>query len=72
MSRPDRSLGADADVAAADRTATAMARLYDVDLLEDPGDLDLYLALAARAGGPILELGVGNRPDRRAARAGRV
>jgi len=39
--------------------ATALARLYDVDLLEDPGDLDLYLALATRAGGAILELGVG-------------
>jgi SAM-dependent methyltransferase len=39
--------------------AEALARLYDVDMLEDPGDLDLYLALAARAGGPILELGVG-------------
>jgi SAM-dependent methyltransferase len=37
----------------------ALARLYDVDLLEDPGDLDLYRALAARTGGPILELGVG-------------
>ena len=36
-----------------------MARLYDLDLLEDPGDLDLYLALAARSGGPILELAVG-------------
>ncbi|HKG19035.1 MAG TPA: hypothetical protein VKB00_04795, partial [Candidatus Limnocylindrales bacterium] len=37
----------------------ALARLYDVDLLDDPGDLDLYLALAARTGGPILELGAG-------------
>jgi SAM-dependent methyltransferase len=37
----------------------ALARLYDVDLMDDPGDLDLYLALAARAGGPILELAVG-------------
>jgi SAM-dependent methyltransferase len=37
----------------------ALARLYDVDLLEDPGDTDLYLALAARTGGPILELGAG-------------
>lgn len=36
-----------------------LARLYDLDLAEDPGDLDLYLALAARTGGPILELGVG-------------
>lgn len=39
--------------------AAALARLYDIDLLEDPGDLDLYLALAARTGGPILELGAG-------------
>jgi SAM-dependent methyltransferase len=36
-----------------------LARLYDLDLIEDPGDLDLYLALAARTGGPILELGAG-------------
>jgi SAM-dependent methyltransferase len=43
----------------ADRTAAALARLYDLDLLDDPGDVDLYLALAARAGGPILELGAG-------------
>jgi len=40
--------------------ATALARLYDVDLLEDPGDLDLYLALAARTGGPILEIAAGS------------
>ncbi len=39
--------------------AEALARLYDLDLLEDPGDLDLYRALAARTGGPILELAVG-------------
>jgi SAM-dependent methyltransferase len=37
----------------------ALARLYDVDLLDDPGDLDVYLALARRTGGPILELGAG-------------
>ena len=37
-----------------------LARLYDLDLTEDPGDLDLYLALADRAGGPILELAVGS------------
>ena len=36
-------------------TARALARLYDLDLSEDPGDLDLYLALADRAEGPILE-----------------
>jgi SAM-dependent methyltransferase len=41
-------------------TAAALARLYDVDLLEDPGDLDLYLALASRVGGPILELAAGS------------
>jgi SAM-dependent methyltransferase len=40
-------------------TASALARLYDVDMLEDPGDLDFYLALAGRTGGPILELGAG-------------
>jgi SAM-dependent methyltransferase len=38
----------------------ALARLYDLDLAEDPGDLDLLLALAARAGGPVLELAVGS------------
>jgi len=41
-------------------TGAALARLYDVDMLEDPGDLDLYLALAARTGGPILELAAGS------------
>jgi len=40
-------------------TAAALARLYDLDLVDDPGDLDLYLALADRASGPILELAVG-------------
>jgi SAM-dependent methyltransferase len=43
----------------ADAVAAALARLYDVDLVEDPGDLDLYLALAGRTGGPILELAAG-------------
>jgi SAM-dependent methyltransferase len=41
-------------------TAAALARLYDLDLSEDPGDLDLLLALAARSGGPVLELAVGS------------
>jgi SAM-dependent methyltransferase len=40
-------------------SAAALARLYDLDLLDDPGDLDLYLALADRADGPILELAAG-------------
>ena len=35
-------------------TAAALARLYDLDLLDDPGDLDLWLALADRADGPVL------------------
>jgi SAM-dependent methyltransferase len=39
--------------------ARALARLYDLDLSEDPGDLDLYLALASRTGGPVLELASG-------------
>jgi SAM-dependent methyltransferase len=45
--------------AATSAASTALARLYDLDLVDDPGDLDLYLALAGRTGGPILELGAG-------------
>lgn len=41
-------------------TAAALARLYDLDLQDDPGDVDLYLALAGRADGPILELAAGS------------
>jgi SAM-dependent methyltransferase len=40
-------------------TDRALARLYDLDLVEDPGDLDLYLAIAGRTGGPVLELAAG-------------
>lgn len=40
--------------------AQALARLYDLDLAEEPGDLELYLALAARTGGPVLELASGS------------
>ena len=36
-----------------------LARWYDLDLADDPGDLDLYRALAARAGGPVIELATG-------------
>lgn len=39
--------------------AATLAALYDLDLADDPGDLDLYLALATRADGPILELCAG-------------
>jgi SAM-dependent methyltransferase len=48
-----------ASASAASAAGTALARLYDLDLVDDPGDLDLYLALAGRTGGPILELGAG-------------
>lgn len=44
---------------AAGTAETALARYYDLDLQDDPGDLDLYLALAARTAGPIIELAVG-------------
>lgn len=37
-----------------------LARYYDLDLLDDPGDLALYEALARRSAGPILELGAGS------------
>ena len=39
--------------------ADAIARLYDLDLSEEPGDVELYVALAQRTGGPIVELAVG-------------
>jgi SAM-dependent methyltransferase len=38
----------------------ALARLYDLDLAEDPGDVELYRALARRTGGPVIELAVGS------------
>lgn len=41
-------------------TSRALARLYDLDLMEDPGDVELYLALASRTRGPILELAAGS------------
>jgi SAM-dependent methyltransferase len=40
--------------------AELLARYYDLDLEDDPDDLDLYLAMAARTGGPVLELAVGS------------
>jgi SAM-dependent methyltransferase len=38
----------------------ALARLYDLDLAIDAGDVDLYLALAERTGGPVVELCAGS------------
>jgi SAM-dependent methyltransferase len=52
--RRDGDPSAPTDVAAA-----TLARYYDLDLLDDPGDLELYQALARRVDGPILELGAG-------------
>ena len=40
-------------------SSAALARLYDLDLADDPGDVELYLALAGRADGRVLELAVG-------------
>lgn len=40
--------------------ADAIARLYDLDLSIDPGDVELYEALAKRTGGPIVELAIGS------------
>ena len=65
--RPDPRRKAQAIAPAGGRDATtptaasrALARLYDLDLVEDPGDIDLYLALARRTGGPVLELAAGS------------
>lgn len=43
----------------AESRAEALARLYDLDLADEPGDVELYTALAKRTGGPVLELAVG-------------
>lgn len=40
--------------------AERLARWYDLDLQDDPGDLPLYLALAARTEGAVLELAAGS------------
>ncbi len=46
--------------------AAALARLYDLDVAGslgtpgDPGDIDLYLALANRVAGPVVELCIGS------------
>ncbi|HEY8239187.1 MAG TPA: class I SAM-dependent methyltransferase [Candidatus Limnocylindrales bacterium] len=46
----------------ADETAraAAIARLYDLDLSVDAGDVELFQALARRTGGPIVEFAVGS------------
>jgi SAM-dependent methyltransferase len=44
----------------AETPADALARLYDLDLQDDPGDHELWTALAAQAGGPVLDLMAGS------------
>jgi len=56
----DASKRAPTPTGARDAYAAAIARLYDLDLSVEPGDVDLYRALAKRTGGPILELAVGS------------
>lgn len=43
-----------------DKAAQALALYYDLDLADDPGDLDMYLAFADATSGPILELMAGS------------
>lgn len=57
--RPPTGAAAEAWPSPTGAAAAALARLYDLDLVDDPGDLDLYIALAGRAAGPVLELAVG-------------
>lgn len=50
---------ADQMAGAEESAASALARYYDLDVAGHSDDVALYLALADRLGGPILELGVG-------------
>ena len=56
----------------AERRGAALARLYDLDLADDPGDLELYLALAAPDRRPDPRARGRHGPDRRPARARRA
>jgi SAM-dependent methyltransferase len=40
--------------------AADLARYYDLDLQDDPGDLDLYRAVLSGVDGPVLELAAGS------------
>jgi SAM-dependent methyltransferase len=42
------------------RAARELARYYDLDMADEAADVDLYLALARAADGPILELAAGS------------
>jgi SAM-dependent methyltransferase len=59
---PEHVTGTITAASAADRGSSLtrdLARYYDLDLEDDPGDVEFYRALARRAGGAVLELGVG-------------
>lgn len=43
-----------------DAVGAALARYYDLDVAEEYGDIEMYLALAAASDGPILELACGS------------
>ncbi len=58
--RHGKARRADAGSSGPETIGAALARLYDLDLSDEPGDLDLWLALAARTGGPVLELMAGS------------
>ncbi len=45
---------------ASSSAAEALARYYDLDLADDPGDIDMYVALAHATDGSILELMAGS------------
>jgi SAM-dependent methyltransferase len=44
----------------AEPAGALLARFYDLDLVDEPADVDLFLALARGSDGPILELAVGS------------
>ncbi|HEY7600154.1 MAG TPA: class I SAM-dependent methyltransferase [Candidatus Limnocylindrales bacterium] len=48
------------DSRAGDETGADLARYYDLDLVDEQSDIDLYLALARGVDEPILELAVGS------------
>src|SRR5262245_61588813 len=53
------TIGSVTDVFHREAAPAALARLYDLDLSDDPGDVELYRAMARRTGDPVIELAVG-------------
>lgn len=65
MDKTDRAANADKagkvhNASTANKAAEALALYYDLDLFDDPGDLEMYLAVADATSGPILELMAGS------------